>query len=278
MPLIFKDFNKCIPPVSSRWTPIYLEHGRLEVDDSSVKWIGAEGDIIRIPVARISIIILGPGSVVTHAAICMCSRLNTPVSWVGEDGIYFYSFGVNVNEKCQTAQIQAKLYSDPVERERIALKMYTYRFKEETKGKSIEQLRGMEGARVKDLYYRLGKKYSVRWSGRNSSGQLEHILGAQDDINRMIKLSNFFLYSLTLSVALSMGYITSLGFIHVDGKIPFIYDIADLVKDDYIEFCFRHYSEERILSNTLFYEAFKNFAHKDKLLKKLPDLLKKVIC
>jgi len=250
----------------------------MEVDDSSIKWVGAENDIIRIPAARLSIIILGPGSVVTHAAICMCSRLNTPVSWVGDDGIYFYSFGVNVNEKCHTAQLQAQLFSDPKEKERIALKMFSYRFKEDISGKTIEQLRGMEGSRVKGLYSRLGNKYSVRWTGRNSSGQLGHILGLQDDINKLITLSNFFLYSLTLSVALSMGYIPSLGFIHVDGKIPFIYDIADLVKDEYIEFCFRHYSEERLFSNTIFFEDFKNFAHKNKILKKLPKLLKEIIC
>jgi len=36
-----------------RWTPLYLGHGRLEVDDSSVKWIGSDGLLCRIPWQRL---------------------------------------------------------------------------------------------------------------------------------------------------------------------------------------------------------------------------------
>lgn len=73
-----------------RWTPIYLEHGRLEVDDASVKWISSTGTLCRLPVATISAVLLGPGTTVTHAAIKACANSNTPVCWIGEDGLRFY--------------------------------------------------------------------------------------------------------------------------------------------------------------------------------------------
>ena len=41
-----------------RWTPVYLEHGRLEVVDSSVKWISATGLLCRLPVATIYAVLL----------------------------------------------------------------------------------------------------------------------------------------------------------------------------------------------------------------------------
>lgn len=66
MPIIFKEFHKCVPAVKDRWTPVYLEHGRLEVDDSSVKWVGADGVIMALPAALISALVLGPGATVTH--------------------------------------------------------------------------------------------------------------------------------------------------------------------------------------------------------------------
>ncbi len=51
MPLFERPPLETLASAKDRWTPLYLEHGRLEVDDSSVKWIGADGLLCRIPVA-----------------------------------------------------------------------------------------------------------------------------------------------------------------------------------------------------------------------------------
>ncbi len=40
MPLFERPPLETLAQAKDRWTPLYLEHGRLEVDDSSVKWIG----------------------------------------------------------------------------------------------------------------------------------------------------------------------------------------------------------------------------------------------
>ncbi|MGC8733395.1 MAG: hypothetical protein ACP5RC_14215, partial [Halothiobacillaceae bacterium] len=104
MPIFEKPPLETLSPVRDRWTPIYLEHGRLEVDDSSVKWIGADMTVLRQPVATLSAILLGPGTTVTHAAIKACADCNTPICWIGEDGMRFYSFGLTPNHDNERAR------------------------------------------------------------------------------------------------------------------------------------------------------------------------------
>jgi len=279
MPVIFKDFNECVPAFSGRWTPLYLEHGRLEVDDSSIKWCCADGSVIRIPGARLSAILLGPGTTITHAAVVSLSRLNTPVVWVGEDGVRFYAFGVDVNEKCQTSMDHATLYANTESRERIARLMFSERFKDiDIAGKDILEIRGYEGNRVRRLYSELSKKYKIYWGGRNSSGMIES-LGIQDDLNKMLTLANHTLYCICLSAIVTMGYIPSLGFIHVDGKIPFVYDIADMYKEYItVEPCFKLYSEIKGYDRDAAISSVKSAVEKHKLITKIPADLKRLIC
>ena len=97
MPIFEKPPLATLAPGKDRWTPLYLEHGRIEVDDSSVKWIGADGLLCRLPIATVSALILGPGTTVTHAAVKACADSNTPLFWMGEDGLRFYSFGITPN-------------------------------------------------------------------------------------------------------------------------------------------------------------------------------------
>ena len=99
MPIFEKPPLETLTPAKDRWTPIYLEHGRLEVDDSSIKWIGSDGMVYRLPVATLSAVLLGPGTTVTHAAIKACADSNTPVCWIGEDGMRFYAFGIAPNHE-----------------------------------------------------------------------------------------------------------------------------------------------------------------------------------
>ena len=62
MPIFERPPLDTLAPAKDRWTPIYLEHGRIEVDDASVKWIAKDGTITRLPVATVSALILGPGT------------------------------------------------------------------------------------------------------------------------------------------------------------------------------------------------------------------------
>ena len=92
--VIFKLSREFFPQSKDRYPLLYFEHGRIEVDDSSVKWVGANRDIYAIPVATISTILLGPGTTVTHEAVKAISSSNTTICWVGDDSLRFYASGL----------------------------------------------------------------------------------------------------------------------------------------------------------------------------------------
>lgn len=228
MPIFEKPPLETIPPVRERWTPIYLEHGRIEVDDSSVKWIGADRKVMRIPVASLSVLMLGPGTTVTHAAMKACAECNTPVCWVGADGTHFYATGVATVHDNERARLQATLAANPRMRDNIARKMFLMRFSDVDVSKySVKELRGFEGRRVKRLYSEMGERYGVSWKGRCYDSSNWNLA---DGINRAVSAANAALYALTTSVVVSMGYLPQLGFIHTASVLSLVYDIADIYK------------------------------------------------
>ncbi|MDD3585951.1 MAG: type I-E CRISPR-associated endonuclease Cas1e [Thermoguttaceae bacterium] len=230
MPVFEKPSRDALPHSKERWTPIYLEHGRLEVDDSSVKWIGADRTVLRIPVATVSVLLLGPGTTVTHAAVKACADSNTPLCWVGEQGMRFYACGVVPTHDNANAKKHAELYASRKSRTEIAQRMFLLRFpKEIVENQTIEALRGREGKRVKAIYAEMGDRYGVQWKGRNYDKTHWHLA---DGINRAISAANASLYALCTSIICSMGFLPQLGFIHKTGTLPFVFDIADIYKPE----------------------------------------------
>jgi CRISPR-associated protein Cas1 len=228
MPIFERPPLETLTPARDRWTPIYLEHGRLEVDDSSVKWMGADGLLCRLPVATLSTILLGPGTTVTHAAMKACADSNTPVCWIGEDGLRFYAFGLAPNHTNDTPRFHAAVWADKKRRADIARGMFKMRFPDvDVERKSIKELRGMEGLRVRLLYAQLGLKFGVTWKGRDYNKSNWDLA---DNINRALSAANASLYAVCAAVVCSLGYLPSLGFIHDGGTLPFVYDVADLYK------------------------------------------------
>ena len=228
MPIFERPPLETLALAKDRWTPIYLEHGRLEVDDSSVKWISAEGLLCRLPVATISAVLLGPGTTVTHAAMKACADSNTPVCWIGEVGMRFYAFGLAPNHTNEMPRIHAAAWGDKKRRAQIGRKMFKMRFPDlDVESRSIAELRGMEGLRVRSLYAECGLKFGVTWKGRNYNPNNWEVA---DGINKALSAANASLYALCAAVCCSLGYLPSLGFVHDGGTLPFIYDVADLYK------------------------------------------------
>ena len=97
MPVFERPPLETLAPAKDRWTPIYLEYGRVEIDDSSIKWVSSNGLVCPLPAATISAIILGPGTTITHAAVKAAAQCNCPIFWLGEDGLRFYAFGITPN-------------------------------------------------------------------------------------------------------------------------------------------------------------------------------------
>jgi CRISPR-associated protein Cas1 len=106
--------------------------------------------------------------------------------------------------------------------------MYQKRFPETlSPDLTLEQIRGMEGARVRSSYYRASREYGVKWHGRNYD---RGNWGSSDPINRALSAANALLNSLCHTAIVSGGYSPALGFIHTGKQLSFVYDIADLYK------------------------------------------------
>jgi len=206
-----------------------IERGRLEIDDSSVKWIDCDGQVIRLPIATIAMLALGPGTSITHEAVKVLAAANCSVCWVGEDSLLFYAVGQSPTSDTRNMRRQVQLACNPKDRLTVARRMYARRFPEmEIQDKEIKELMGMEGKRVHRLYEEMAEKYHVGWKGRSFiPGKFE----LSDITNQIITSCNAALYSLLCSSIYSMGYSPHIGFIHTGSPLPFIYDISDLYKD-----------------------------------------------
>lgn len=277
MPIFEKPPLETLTPAKERWTPIYLEHGRLEVDDSSVKWIGADYTVMRIPVATVSALMLGPGTTITHAAIKACADCNTPVCWVGAQGMRFYAFGVTPTHDNARARKQAVLHTVKKKREEIARRMFIMRFGDEhlVQTKTIKALMGMEGQRVKELYQNMGKKYGITWKGRNYNPSNWMLA---DELNRAVSTANASLYALTTAIVTSMGYLPQLGFIHSAGTLPFVFDIADIYKPETtLEAAFQTISINSKANEKDVLNRLKQIIEQTKLLYRIPKDIGKLL-
>lgn len=278
MPIFEKPPLETIPPVRERWTPLYLEHGRVEVDDASVKWIGSDRTVMRIPVASLSTLLLGPGVTITHAAVKACAVCNTPVCWIGAEGMHFYAAGVSTAHDNERARLQAELASNPKTRDAVARQMFMMRFTDVDVNKySVKELRGFEGRRVKNLYQLMGQRFGVVWKGRRYDPQNWHLA---DDINRAVSATNVALYALTTAIVTSMGYLPQLGFIHTAGVLPFVYDIADIYKPiTTLPAAFETISLNKDATAEDAITRLKYYLEKEKILAKMPvdieNLIKK---
>ncbi len=273
MPIFERPPLDTLAPAKDRWTPIYLEHGRIEVDDASVKWIAKDGTITRLPVATVSALILGPGTTITQAAVKACAQCNCPLFWMGEEGMRFYAFGITPNHDNSMARIHAAAWADRRNRNEIARRMFRFRFPEaETHGINIKQLRGMEGKRVKRIYAELGLRYGVTWKGRDYDPSNWNLA---DNLNRALSAANASLYSLTAAVCCSMGFIPQLGFVHQAGTLPFIYDASDLYKQETSwPAAFEAISINTRDDGTLVRQILKQNVEQTRMLRRMPDDLK----
>lgn len=227
--IFIKITRESLPQVKDKYPFIYLERGRLEIDDSSVKWIDSEKNVVRLPIATIQTLLLGPGTSVTHEAIKVMAAANCGVCWVGEDSLLFYAVGQSPTSDSRNLRRQVKLASDEKKALDIARRMYSRRFPSaELADKSLQEMMGMEGYRVRDLYEEKGKEYQVGWKGRAFiPGKFE--MG--DITNQIMTSANAALYGILTSAIYSMGYSPHIGFIHSGSPLPFVYDMADLYKE-----------------------------------------------
>jgi len=227
--LLIRITRENLPQVKDKYPFIYLERGRLEIDDSSVKWIDCDANVVRLPIATLNCLLLGPGTSITHEAVKVISQSNCGVCWVGEDSLIFYAGGLTPTSDTRNMRDQLKLSADPKKSVEVARRMFAKRFPAENLSeKSLKEMMGMEGSRVRTLYEQKSQEYGVGWKGRSYiPGKFE--IG--DITNRVLTANNASLYGILSSVVHSMGYSPHIGFIHSGSPLPFVYDLADLYKE-----------------------------------------------
>ena len=227
--LLIKVTRDTLPQVKNKYPFIYLERGRLEIDDSSVKWIDCDANVVRLPIATVNCLLLGPGTTVTHEAVKVMAAANCALCWVGEDSLMFYAAGQTPTADTRNFKKQMSLAADSEKSVEVARRMFARRFpKAELTGKTLQEMMGMEGNRVRNLYAQKAQQYQVGWKGREyMPGKFE----MSDMTNQILTASNAALYAILSSAVHSMGYSPHIGFIHSGSPLPFVYDLADLYKE-----------------------------------------------
>ena len=218
---------QALPRIRDRITFIYLEHAQINREDSAISVIDQRGKVF-IPAASISVLLLGPGTTVTHRAMELIGDAGVTVVWIGEQGVRYYASGLPLTHQSSLLMRQAELVSNQRSHLAVAKKMYQMRFPDEdVSGLTMQQLRGREGSRIRSIYRELSKKWNVPWSGREYSPE---DFESGNAVNQALSAGHACLYGLAQAVITSLGCSPGLGFVHVGHERSFVYDIADLYK------------------------------------------------
>jgi CRISPR-associated protein Cas1 len=218
-----------LPRLRDRWSYLYLEMGRLDVDADGLAFHQGDG-VVPVPIDQLSLVMLGPGSTITHAAVKGLSRNNCLLAWTGQDGVRLYAASTGGTYSARRLVRQARLVSDADSRLRVAWRMYRFRFKDSVPEEvTLQQIRGMEGIRVRTVYAQAAEEYGIDWKGRLYD---QDNWAAGDPVNRALSAANACLYGVCHAALLSAGYSPALGFIHTGKMLSFVYDISDLYKTE----------------------------------------------
>ena len=221
-------------PHADRHGLVWLDRGRLEVEDGCLRFVTAGGGDLaagdyQIPHQGISIVLLGPGSSATHDALRLLARHGCALAAIGDGAVRFYTAPPLMPDTSAIARAQVRLWADPESRMDVARAMYAVRFGEIVRTRDIEVLRGQEGARIKRSYQLAAERHGIAWRGRHydradpNAGTLP---------NQALNHAASAMRAAACVAVASLGAIPQLGFIHEESGQAFVLDIADLHRHD----------------------------------------------
>lgn len=216
-----------LPKLRDSLSYLYVEHAIIERKHGGVEFIDKEGRVM-IPASALCVLLLGPGTSITHAAVGVLAQSGCTILWIGEDGTRYYAHGTGETRKAYHLLKQAEMASDPDKRLQVVLRMYRKRFGDEIDPSlTLPQIRGLEGVRVRKAYVEASRKYGVPWDGRKyDRGRWDRA----DPVNRALSAANALLNGICHAAIVSGGYSPGIGFIHTGKQLSFVYDVADLYK------------------------------------------------
>lgn len=264
-------------PIKDRNSMIFVGMGRIDVKDGAFVVIDeVNGERMHIPVGSLACIMLEPGTRISHAAVKLAAATGTLLIWVGEAGVRLYSVGQPGGARSDRLLYQAKLALDDELRLKVVRKMFELRFGEAAPARrSVEQLRGIEGARVRKTYQLLAKQYGIEWHGRRYDPKDWEV---GDIANQCISAATACLYGVTEAAILAAGYAPAIGFIHSGKPLSFVYDIADIIKfDTVVPVAFKVAASKPRLPDRDVRLACRHLFRTDKVLERLIPLIEQVL-
>lgn len=264
-------------PMKDRISMMFIQYGQIDVVDGAFVVIDQTGIRTHIPVGSVACLMLEPGTRVSHAAVKLASTVGTLLVWVGEAGVRLYASGQPGGARADRLLYQAKLALDDDLRLKVVRKMYELRFGEAPpQRRSVEQLRGIEGARVRETYKLLAKQYGVQWNGRNYDVK-DWEKG--DIANQCLSAATSCLYGITEAAVLAAGYAPAVGFIHTGKPLSFVYDIADIFKfDSVVPIAFRIAGKKPHNPDREVRLACRDIFRSNRVLEKIIPTIEEVLC
>lgn len=216
-----------LPRFAKGWTFLYVEHAVIDRENHAIRVTRVSGSVA-VPVACLSVLLLGPGTSVTHEAMKVLADCGCSAVWIGEQGVRTYACGLGETRQASNLLAQAAAWADLDRRMAVVRRMYTMRFSEELDPDlTLQQIRGKEGVRVRTAYARASQETGVPWAGRNYE---RDSWDRADPVNQALSTANSCLYGLCHAAIVSTGFSPGLGFVHTGKLLSFVYDIADLYK------------------------------------------------
>jgi len=223
-------------PHADRAGCLYLARGTLTAKDGTLCFVQGktkQQDALTpgayaVPVQGVSIILLGPGSTVSHDALRLLAHARTALAAVGEDGVRLYTAPPLIPDRSGLARVQARLWADEGLRLTTARKMYAWRLGEILPHRRLDVLRGIEGARMKESYALWAKRIGVEWRGRRYDRARPE---ATDLPNQGLNHASSAVEAAAAVAVAATATIPQLGFIHEDPGQSFVLDVADLFRD-----------------------------------------------
>lgn len=221
-----------LPRIGDSLSFLYADVVRIVQDDTGVcaETTSAEGEVTRVylPTSSLSCVLLGPGTSITQPALATFARHGTTVVCTGSGGVRCYSATTSDSLTTRWLEHQVHQWSDPERRLVVAKQMYRMRFTVQVPAAStLDQLRGMEGQRMKALYKLLARQHGI---GRFRRAYDPASWDDQDPVNIALSSANTCLYGIVHSALIALGCSSALGFVHQGKQHALVYDIADLYK------------------------------------------------
>lgn len=222
-------------PHADRHGLVWLARGNLYVEDGTLRFLAAESNDLKaghyaIPYQGVSMVLLGPGSTVSHDALRILARHGTLLAAVGEGGVKFYTAPPIGQGHSDFARQHARLWADETTRLDIARRMYAWRFGKILPHRDIAVLRGIEGARMKETYRIVAEQYGVPWKYR----RYDRANPNDADIpNQAINHAATFVEAAAEVAIAAVGALPPLGFIHEESSNAFTLDLADLWRAEF---------------------------------------------